>query len=95
MNLGSGGETGTQPWLFTWTEFSGSLGDLGTFLPLVLAMSLVCHLDLGMVLDLRRPNERVVGMGVPTTHSRSAYEGDSGGGYCRRDAIRAKSPPPA
>ena len=40
----------TQPWSFTWTEFSGSLGDLGTFLPLVLAMSLVCHLDLGMVL---------------------------------------------
>ena len=48
--LSSGGDTDTQPWLFTWTEFSGSLGDLGTFLPLVLAMSLVCHLDLGMVL---------------------------------------------
>ena len=48
--LSSSDDTHTPPWLFTWTEFSGSLGDLGTFLPLVLAMSLVCHLDLGMVL---------------------------------------------
>ncbi len=35
---------------FTLTELSGGLGDLGTFLPLVLAMSIVCGLDFGVVL---------------------------------------------
>lgn len=38
------------PFSFTWLEFSGSLGDLGTFLPLVLAMSITCHMDLGLIL---------------------------------------------
>lgn len=45
-----GNDADPPPWQFTWAELSGSLGDLGTFLPLVLAMSLVCHFDLGMVL---------------------------------------------
>ena len=35
---------------FTWREASGSLGDLGTFLPLVVAMSVTCGLDLGIIL---------------------------------------------
>ncbi len=35
---------------FSRLEFSGSLGDLGTFLPLVLAMVLASQLDLGMIL---------------------------------------------
>lgn len=38
------------PLRFTWLEFSGSLGDLGTFLPLVLAMSITCHMDFGLIL---------------------------------------------
>lgn len=38
------------PFRFTWLEFSGSLGDLGTFLPLVLAMSVTCQMDFGMIL---------------------------------------------
>ncbi len=38
------------PFRFTLTELSGGLGDLGTFLPLVLAMSIVCGLDFGVVL---------------------------------------------
>lgn len=38
-------------WLrFSWMEFSGSLGDLGTFLPLVVGMSLTTGLDFGTVL---------------------------------------------
>jgi MFS superfamily sulfate permease-like transporter len=35
---------------FSWTEFSGSLGDLGLFIPLVVAMSSVGSLDLGAIL---------------------------------------------
>ncbi len=46
----SGNGADPPPWQFTWAELSGSLGDLGTFLPLVLAMSFVCHFDLGIVL---------------------------------------------
>jgi molybdenum cofactor synthesis domain-containing protein len=38
------------PLRFTWTELSGSLGDMGTFLPLVLAMSLACGIDFGAIL---------------------------------------------
>jgi MFS superfamily sulfate permease-like transporter len=37
---------------FSWQEFSGSLGDLGTFLPLVVAATIACDLDLGAVLVL-------------------------------------------
>ena len=37
---------------FSWRELSGSLGDLGTFLPLVVAMSVACELDLGVILIL-------------------------------------------
>lgn len=37
-------------WSFTWTEFSGSLGDLGLFIPLVVAMTVLCGLDIGVVL---------------------------------------------
>lgn len=35
---------------FTLLELSGGMGDLGTFLPLVVAMVLACRLDLGMIL---------------------------------------------
>jgi MFS superfamily sulfate permease-like transporter len=35
---------------FSWAEFSGSLGDLGLFIPLVVAMSSVGSLDLGTIL---------------------------------------------
>jgi MFS superfamily sulfate permease-like transporter len=35
---------------FFWSEFSGSLGDLGLFIPLVVAMSSVGSLDLGTIL---------------------------------------------
>ena len=34
---------------FTWTELSGGLGDLGTFLPLVVAMAATCGMDLGVI----------------------------------------------
>ncbi len=37
---------------FTWMEFSGSLGDLGLFLPLVVAMTVSCGLDMGIFLIL-------------------------------------------
>lgn len=35
---------------FSRMELSGSLGDLGTFLPLVVAMALACRLDVGAIL---------------------------------------------
>jgi MFS superfamily sulfate permease-like transporter len=34
---------------FTFIEFSGGLGDLGTFLPLSIALALTCDLDLGLI----------------------------------------------
>ncbi len=37
-------------WQFTWREFSGSLGDLGLFIPLVVAMTVSADLDIGIVL---------------------------------------------
>ncbi len=37
------------PIRFNWAELSGSLGDLGTFLPLALALSVTCGLDLGLI----------------------------------------------
>jgi len=37
---------------FTWMEFSGSLGDLGLFLPLVVAMTVACDLNIGVILIL-------------------------------------------
>jgi len=37
---------------FSWMEFSGSLGDLGLFLPLVVGMTISCDLDIGIVLIL-------------------------------------------
>ena len=36
----------------TWMEFSGSLGDLGLFLPLVVAMTVACDLNIGVILIL-------------------------------------------
>jgi len=33
-------------------EFSGSLGDIGLFLPLVVAMAIICDLDIGVILIL-------------------------------------------
>jgi hypothetical protein len=38
------------PLRFTWGELSGSLGDMGTFLPLVLGVSLACGIDFGAIL---------------------------------------------
>jgi len=38
------------PFRFDLMELSGSLGDLGTFLPLVLAMAIACDLDLAAIL---------------------------------------------
>ena len=35
---------------FSLGEFSGSLGDLGLFIPLVVAMSVASDLDFGMIL---------------------------------------------
>ncbi len=37
---------------YTWLEFSGGLGDLGLFIPLVVAMTVVCDLNIGVVLIL-------------------------------------------
>ena len=37
---------------FSWMEFSGSLGDLGLFLPLVVAMTIACDLNIGVILIL-------------------------------------------
>jgi len=37
---------------FTWMEFSGSLGDLGLFIPLVVGVTISCGLDMGTVLIL-------------------------------------------
>ncbi|MGR3176787.1 MAG: putative sulfate/molybdate transporter [Candidatus Anammoxibacter sp.] len=36
--------------LFSWAEFSGSLGDLGLFIPLVVAMASIGKLDLAVIL---------------------------------------------
>jgi hypothetical protein len=33
-----------------WAELGGAVGDLGTYIPIVLALTLVNHLDLGIVL---------------------------------------------
>ncbi len=44
---------GTEPAVrprFTLGEFSGSLGDLGTFLPLTVAVSITCGMDFGLIL---------------------------------------------
>lgn len=35
---------------FNWQEFSGSLGDLGLFIPLIVAMTVAADLDIGMIL---------------------------------------------
>ena len=35
---------------FTWTEFSGALGDLGLFIPLVVGMTIACDLNIGIIL---------------------------------------------
>ena len=43
-------KTKAEPLRFTWREFSGSLGDLGLFIPLIVAMTIVCDLDIGIVL---------------------------------------------
>ena len=33
-----------------WSELGGAVGDLGTYIPIVLALSLASHLDLGTTL---------------------------------------------
>lgn len=42
-------EAAPIPLRFNLQELSGSLGDLGTFIPLALAMAVACHLDLGLI----------------------------------------------
>ena len=42
--------THRPPLRFTWAEASGSLGDLGTFLPITVALCITCGLDLAVVL---------------------------------------------
>lgn len=37
---------------YTWREFSGSLGDLGLFIPLVVGMTITMDLDMGVILIL-------------------------------------------
>ena len=46
----SSGASARSRLAFSWAEFSGSLGDLGLFIPLVVAMSSVGNFDLGMIL---------------------------------------------
>jgi MFS superfamily sulfate permease-like transporter len=41
-----------QPLRFDLRELSGSLGDLGTFLPLSVAMALTCGMDIGLIFIL-------------------------------------------
>jgi hypothetical protein len=50
-----------------WNELSGSLGDLGTFVPIVLALSLVNKLDLGTTLLFTGAYNVITGLlfGVP------------------------------
>jgi MFS superfamily sulfate permease-like transporter len=38
-----------EPLRFDFTEFAGSLGDLGTYLPLTVAMTVTCGMDLGLI----------------------------------------------
>lgn len=38
------------PFRFSWIELSGSFGDLGLFLPLVVGMAVACKLDIGVIL---------------------------------------------
>ena len=44
------GPTGRIPLRFGWSEASGSLGDLGTFLPIAVALSATCGLNFAAVL---------------------------------------------
>lgn len=46
---GAGRSAPATPLQFTLRELSGSLGDLGTFLPLAVALSLTCGMDLGLI----------------------------------------------
>ncbi|MCP4708563.1 MAG: sulfate transporter, partial [Planctomycetes bacterium] len=43
-------QSGGWGFRFSWVEFSGSLGDLGLFLPLVAAMTIALDLNIGMIL---------------------------------------------
>lgn len=45
----SNGGRESEPLRFDFTEFAGSLGDLGTFLPLAVAMTVTCRMDLGLI----------------------------------------------
>ncbi len=49
-SIGGGAKERSSLTGFTWEEFSGSLGDLGLFIPLVVAMTVACGLNLGAVL---------------------------------------------
>ncbi|CAA7403108.1 unnamed protein product [Spirodela intermedia] len=50
-----------------WSELGGSVGDLGTYIPIVLALSLVNHIDLGTTLIFTAIYNIVTGLlfGVP------------------------------
>jgi len=47
---------------FSWMEFSGSLGDIGLFLPLVVAMTIACDLNIGIILILAGLMNLVTGL---------------------------------
>ena len=50
MNKKHSDASTTNRLVFSWKEFSGSLGDLGLFIPLVVAMASVGNLDLAIIL---------------------------------------------
>jgi len=50
--MSNGSKYLTGSFRFSWMEFSGSLGDLGLFLPLVVAMTIACDLNIGVILIL-------------------------------------------
>ena len=50
--MSNSGKSLTSGIRFSWIEFSGSLGDLGLFLPLVVAMTIACDLNIGVILIL-------------------------------------------
>lgn len=52
MTIGAEKEKVAERIRFSWMEFSGSLGDLGLFIPLVVSMTIACGLDIGVVLIL-------------------------------------------
>lgn len=64
----------THPWTTSlrlktsfWSELGGSVGDLGTYIPIVIALTLVSHLDLGTTLIFTALYNIITGLlfGIP------------------------------